>query len=48
LESKGKVLLDLKERQGRGKASVAQFCCYNREGEFEGDSENKKEEEETG
>jgi hypothetical protein len=45
LESKGKVLLDLKERQVRGKDSLAQFRCCNREGEFEGDAENKKEEE---
>jgi hypothetical protein len=36
LESRGKVLLDLKERQVRGKDSLAQFRCCNREGEFEG------------
>jgi hypothetical protein len=48
LESKVKVLLDLKEKQGRGKAFVAQFRCCNKEGEFEGDAENKREEEERG
>jgi hypothetical protein len=48
LESKGKVLLDLKERQGRVKASVSQFHCCNREGEFEGDAKNIKKEEERG